>query len=106
MIILQGKAQERAQPICTKNEVPDGYGRYARYPGERIGKRDRPLDEEKMTWRDWVRVFVYFILGLFLLFVFFYMIFAGPKAALIAGVTLLVGIILWVVFRYILKEIA
>ena len=65
-----------------------------------------PLDEEKMTWRDWVRVFVYFILGLFLLFVFFYMIFAGPKAALIAGVTLLVGIILWVVFRYVLKEIA
>ncbi len=69
-------------------------------------KGTAPLDEEKMTWRDWVRVFVYFILGLFLLFVFFYMIFAGPKAALIAGVTLLVGIILWVVFRYILKEIA
>ncbi len=69
-------------------------------------KGTAPLDEEKMTWRDWVRVFVYFILGLFLLFVFFYMIFAGPKAALIAGVTLLVGIILWVVFRYVLKEIA
>ncbi|MCL4460972.1 MAG: hypothetical protein M1297_04550 [Nitrospirae bacterium] len=63
-------------------------------------------DEEKMTLRDWVRVFVYFVLGLFLLFVFFYMIFAGPKAALIAGVTLLAGIILWVVFRYVLKEIA
>ncbi len=69
-------------------------------------KGTAPFDEEKMTWRDWVRVFVYFILGLFLLFVFFYMIFAGPKAALIAGVTLLVGIILWVVFRYVLKEIA
>ena len=65
-----------------------------------------PVDEEKMTGKDWLRVFVYFILGLFLLFVFFYMIFAGPKAALIAGVTLLVGIILWVVFRYVLKEIA
>ena len=59
-----------------------------------------------MTGKDWMRVFVYFVLGLFLLFVFFYMIFAGPKAALIAGVTLLVGIVLWVIFRYVLKEIA
>ncbi|KGA92565.1 hypothetical protein ACSYAY_04960 [Leptospirillum ferriphilum] len=65
-----------------------------------------PADEEKMTGKDWMRVFVYFVLGLFLLFVFFYMIFAGPKAALIAGVTLLVGIVLWVIFRYVLKEIA
>lgn len=59
-----------------------------------------------MTGKDWIRAFVYFVLGLFLLFVFFYMIFAGPKAALIAGVTLLVGIVLWVIFRYVLKEIA
>ncbi|MHB8543808.1 MAG: hypothetical protein ACYC9S_07390 [Leptospirales bacterium] len=65
------------------------------------------LDEEgRMTFSDWIRVVVYFILGLFLLFVFFYMIVAGPKAALIAGVSLLVGIVLWVVFRYVLKEIA
>ncbi|AFS53271.1 MULTISPECIES: hypothetical protein [Leptospirillum] len=72
---------------------------------ETEGKAD-PADEEKMTGKDWIRAFVYFVLGLFLLFVFFYMIFAGPKAALIAGVTLLVGIVLWVIFRYVLKEIA
>ncbi|MHB1285674.1 MAG: hypothetical protein ACYCYP_03780 [Leptospirales bacterium] len=59
-----------------------------------------------MTLMDWLRVILYFILGLFLLFVFFYMIVAGPKAALIAGVSLLVGVVLWVVFRYVLKEIA
>jgi hypothetical protein len=63
-------------------------------------------EEERMTARDWARVFVYFVLGLFLLFVFFYMIFAGPKAALIASVSLLLGIVLWVIFRYVLKEIA
>ena len=63
-------------------------------------------EEEKMTAMDWVRVFVYFVLGLFLLFVFYYMIFAGPKAALIASVSLLLGIVLWIIFRYVLKEIA
>lgn len=68
--------------------------------------KNEPDEEGRMTFADWVRVIVYFIMGLFLLFVFFYMIVAGPKAALIAGVSLLVGIILWVVFRYVLKEIA
>ncbi len=76
-------------------------------PGLGSGPGQTDSDEEgRMTLSDWVRVIVYFILGLFLLFVFFYMIVAGPKAALIAGVSLLVGIVLWVVFRYVLKEIA
>lgn len=76
-------------------------------PGLGSGPDQTGSDEEgRMTLSDWVRVIVYFILGLFLLFVFFYMIVAGPKAALIAGVSLLVGIVLWVVFRYVLKEIA
>ncbi len=76
-------------------------------PGLGSGPDQTDSDEEgRMTLSDWVRVIVYFILGLFLLFVFFYMIVAGPKAALIAGVSLLVGIVLWVVFRYVLKEIA
>ncbi len=74
-------------------------------PGSESGQSE-PDEEGGMTLTDWLRVILYFILGLFLLFVFFYMIVAGPKAALIAGVSLLVGIVLWVVFRYVLKEIA
>lgn len=73
---------------------------------EETDEKSPVSEEEKMTAMDWVRVFVYFVLGLFLLFVFYYMIFAGPKAALIASVSLLLGIVLWIIFRYVLKEIA
>ncbi len=74
-------------------------------PSLRAGPND-PADDERMTRGDWYRVALYFIMGLFLLFVFWYMIVSGPKATLIAGITLITGIFVWAIFRYILKDIA
>lgn len=67
---------------------------------------NEPVEDERMTRGDWYRVALYFVMGLFLLFVFWYMIVSGPKATLIAGITLITGIFVWAIFRYILKDIA
>jgi hypothetical protein len=59
-----------------------------------------------MSRSDWFQVVQYFFGVLFFIGVFIYMIASGPKGALIGGVSLLAGVLLWVIFRYVLKEIA
>ncbi len=54
---------------------------------------------------DWIHVVKYFLGVLFFIGLFVYMIASGPKGALIGGISLLAGALLWVVFRYVLKEI-
>jgi 1,4-dihydroxy-2-naphthoate octaprenyltransferase len=58
-----------------------------------------------MSRSDWFQVVQYFFGVLFFIGVFIYMIASGPKGALIGGVSLLAGVLLWVIFRYVLKEI-
>jgi len=58
-----------------------------------------------MSRSDWFQVIQYFFGVLFFIGVFIYMIASGPKGALIGGVSLLAGVLLWVIFRYVLKEI-
>jgi hypothetical protein len=64
-----------------------------------------PLLSEPMTGREWWGLARYFLGGLAVALFFFFMMANGPKGVLVGGVSLLAGLLVWVVYRFVFREV-
>ena len=69
------------------------------------GKDEEPVEEEPMNRHEWYGLLRYFLGGLGVAVFFFFMMASGPKGVLAGGVSLLVGLLVWVVYRYVFREV-
>ena len=66
---------------------------------------DRPGENVPMKKEEWFGLLRYFLGGLFVAVFFFFMMSTGPKGVLAGGVSLLVGLLVWVVYRFVFREV-
>ncbi|MHB8369379.1 MAG: hypothetical protein ACYDBP_06755 [Leptospirales bacterium] len=64
-----------------------------------------PMLSEPMTGREWWGLARYFLGGLAVALFFFFMMANGPKGVLVGGVSLLAGLLVWVVYRFVFREV-
>jgi hypothetical protein len=66
---------------------------------------DQPDENVPMKREEWFGLLRYFLGGLAVAVFFFFMMSTGPKGVLAGGVSLLVGLLVWVVYRFVFREV-
>lgn len=62
-------------------------------------------DEDRLTRKEWMGLIGYFLGGLAVAGFFLYMMMTGPKGVLAGGVSLFVGMLVWIVYRFVFREV-
>jgi uncharacterized membrane protein len=60
---------------------------------------------EPLNRQEWMGLIFYFLGGLAVAGFFLFMMMSGPKGVLAGGVSLLVGILVWIVYRFVFREV-
>jgi hypothetical protein len=70
-------------------------------------KKNPPIEEEesRLNKQEWMGLIRYFLGGLAVAGFFLFMMMTGPKGVLAGGVSLLVGILVWIVYRFVFREV-
>ncbi len=66
---------------------------------------DEKPTEEPMNRKEWFGLFRYFIGGLAVAVFFFFMMASGPKGVLAGGVSIFAGLLVWIVYRFVFREV-
>ena len=61
--------------------------------------------QEPMGRKEWLGLIRYFIGGLGVAVFFFFMMASGPKGVLAGGVSLFTGLLVWIVYRFVFREV-
>lgn len=60
---------------------------------------------EHLSRKEWMGLIQYFVGGLLVGGFFLFMMIEGPKGVLAGGASLIVGILIWIVYRYVFREV-
>lgn len=80
-------------------------GNHGRDPSLPPGQAEDPVEGEPMKPHEWFGLLRYFLGGLGVALFFFFMMASGPKGVLAGGASLLVGLLVWVVYRFVFREV-
>ena len=78
---------------------------HGRDPSLPPGQAEDPVEGEPMKPHEWFGLLRYFLGGLGVALFFFFMRASGPKGVLAGGASLLVGLLVWVVYRFVFREV-
>jgi hypothetical protein len=62
-------------------------------------------EEDHLNRKDWMGLILYFLGGLAVAGFFLFMMMNGPKGVLAGGAVLIVGVLVWIVYRFVFREV-